>query len=220
MTVNEKPPFDPRLSTGWPRIPDSEYTSRYRKIRGIPAHRVIVENRIGMKLPSTAIVHHCNPDDRLSNEGPFVVCQDNAYHQLLETRTRALKECGNANWKKCRKCLQWDDPGNMQSAVVKKPDGSPGWTKYWHYRYKNECVDKGHPAHVRRRPGRLVDHTTRDDPTVFATHQKMAQPDYPERARAMARERKHRARNRSTGTPNRSERPLSPLGSPSLQESA
>lgn len=135
-----------RVETG-PRQPCGR--PRYAKIAGKFAHRLIVEQRTGIKLPAKAVIHHCDPADRLTNVGQLVVCEDNGYHQLIETRTRALKECGNANWKKCRKCLRWDDPDNMQSKEI-----TPGFTKYWHYRFKGECVNKGERARTRRQAPR------------------------------------------------------------------
>lgn len=121
----------------------------YRRIRGQRAHRLIVEARTGIKLPTKAVVHHCNPNDKRSNRGPFVVCEDNAYHQLLETRTRALKECGNANWKKCRECARYRDPAEMEMRVI--PGKRPGYvcTEYrckapcWRVTAKREREQKG-----------------------------------------------------------------------------
>ncbi|KKK99187.1 hypothetical protein LCGC14_2635220, partial [marine sediment metagenome] len=77
-------------------------------------HRVLaVQARGGRPLPPRAEVHHINAN-RADNWGRnLVVCQDRAYHFLLERRTRALRACGHANWHKCRGCKQWDDPRNL-----------------------------------------------------------------------------------------------------------
>lgn len=103
-----------------PRLSNEDFKAAYRKIRGVPAHRVIVERRIGMKLPDYAIVHHVNPDDKKTNNGPFVVCQDVAYHALLEYRGKALRECGNANWMRCYRCGKWDEPGHVIASPRKQ----------------------------------------------------------------------------------------------------
>jgi hypothetical protein len=44
----------------------------------------------------------------------LVICEDNAYHMLLERRTKAYKACGHASWRKCTFCQKYDDPNNMR----------------------------------------------------------------------------------------------------------
>lgn len=76
-------------------------------------HREIAERALGKPLPRAAEVHHFD-GDRLRNVGPnLVICPGAEYHQLLETRTRALNACGNANWRKCTFCKAHDDPANL-----------------------------------------------------------------------------------------------------------
>lgn len=123
---------------------DAEYQSAYRKHFNRPAHRVIVEQRIGMKLPQRAVVHHVDPTDKLTNKGPFVVCENQAYHALLEIRGRALRECGNANWLKCKVCLKYDDPKNLivrERRTTERRDRS-GHFDVSHVLYQGRCVDK------------------------------------------------------------------------------
>lgn len=114
--------------------------SRYRKVNNIPMHRLIVEQRTGLKLKPHQQVHHVDPDDKITNEGLFVVCEDAAYHQLLEMRTRALKACGNPNFRKCRFCEQWDDPKKM----LEKEWTSRGrkQLRWDHYQYRYKCVSR------------------------------------------------------------------------------
>ena len=62
---------------------------------------LVASDVLGRKLPQSAIVHHVNGnkmDDRNNN---LVICEDPAYHNFLHQRTRALKESGNANFRKC-----------------------------------------------------------------------------------------------------------------------
>jgi hypothetical protein len=79
------------------------------------AHRVVVEQVLGRPLPYDAEVHHIDNNGLNNCHDNLVVCQDCAYHQLLHRRTRALKACGNPNWRKCSYCKQYDDPANMSS---------------------------------------------------------------------------------------------------------
>lgn len=108
-----RPPHPHRGRPYGPRVSDAEYRSPYRKVLGLPAHRLIVEQRTGLKLKPHQQVHHVDPDDKVTNQGLFVVCEDAAYHQLLERRGRALRACGNANWRQCYRCKKWDDPKNL-----------------------------------------------------------------------------------------------------------
>lgn len=77
------------------------------------AHREIVENILGFKLPKEAIVHHVD-GNRMNNEPTnLVVCPSSAYHTLIHRRQDALEKTGNANFRACEKCTEYDDPKNM-----------------------------------------------------------------------------------------------------------
>jgi len=67
----------------------------------IKAERALGKPLNSIKHP----VHHHN------NE--LVICENKIYHQFLHTRTDALTACGNANWRKCSYCKQYDDPKNL-----------------------------------------------------------------------------------------------------------
>ncbi len=76
----------------------------------IAEHVLIAEAALGHYLPDGAEVHHANGT---RDSGPLVVCQDTAYHMLIECRTRALKACGHADWRKCWICQRYDEVKNM-----------------------------------------------------------------------------------------------------------
>lgn len=75
-------------------------------------HIVMAEQALGRPLPAGVQVHHVDMD-RGRNVGNLVICQDQAYHQLLHRRTNALMECGNANYVRCAYCSRYDDPSNL-----------------------------------------------------------------------------------------------------------
>ena len=77
------------------------------------AHVLIVERAIGRQIPAGAEVHHVNEIKTDNRHENLVVCPSRAYHKLLHVRTKALDECGNANFRKCPFCKQYDDPKNM-----------------------------------------------------------------------------------------------------------
>lgn len=74
-------------------------------------HILIAEKALGKSLPEGAAVHHANGS---KDNGPLVICQDNAYHMLLEQRTRAYKACGHADWRKCCFCERYDPMGKVK----------------------------------------------------------------------------------------------------------
>lgn len=76
-------------------------------------HRIIAEAALGRELPRGVEVHHVDGDRGNNARNNLVICQDAAYHQLLEMRTRALKACGHATWRKCTFCQQWDAPESL-----------------------------------------------------------------------------------------------------------
>ena len=63
-------------------------------------HRLVAEAVLGTPLPSGAVVHH--------HGDTLVICEDQKYHMLLHVRMRALAACGDPNWRRCRKCKQYD----------------------------------------------------------------------------------------------------------------
>src|SRR5574343_1514983 len=84
---------------------------RSNKLTGyVPEHILLAERALGKKLPHGASIHHMN--GRTDN-GSIIICQDFAYHMLIERRLRAYRNCGNAEWRKCPFCKQYDNPERM-----------------------------------------------------------------------------------------------------------
>lgn len=85
-----------------------------RSFRGyVFEHVLIAERALGHYLPEGAVIHHADEDKQHNENGNLVICQDEAYHQLLHRRARALRESGHAYYRWCWICKRWDDPGNM-----------------------------------------------------------------------------------------------------------
>ena len=88
-----------------PEHPKADPTTGY-----VYEHILIAQKALGKMLPPKAIVHHHGP----KKDQCLVICEDQEYHMLLHQRMRALKACGNANYRKCGYCGIWDDPKNMR----------------------------------------------------------------------------------------------------------
>lgn len=76
-------------------------------------HILVAEKVLGKPLPPKAVVHHHNKDRTDNRHQNLVICENQGYHLLLHLRERAYKACGNANWRKCKYCKEYDDPNNL-----------------------------------------------------------------------------------------------------------
>lgn len=104
-TVRQAPGGRVKLNTGY----------LTRRVDGKPKldHVLVAEEALGFELPRGVEVHHVNENPADNRPENLVVCQDRTYHKLLHMRQNALDACGNANWRKCPYCKQYDDPENM-----------------------------------------------------------------------------------------------------------
>lgn len=105
-------------SNGYLRVSMPEHP-RADKAGYIGEHILIAEKALGKYLPNGAEVHHIDENKLNNRNNNLVICQDRAYHMLLHQRMRALKACGNPNWRHCRRCKKYDDIKNL----IERPNG-------------------------------------------------------------------------------------------------
>jgi hypothetical protein len=88
----------------------------FRTINGrtVYLHTEIAEVILGKPLPPEAEIHHINGDPADNHPENLVICPNHEYHMILHQRQRALKSCGNANWRPCHLCGIFDDPEAMR----------------------------------------------------------------------------------------------------------
>ena len=79
----------------------------------VAEHVAIAERTLGKPLPPDAVVHHVDRNPANNTPSNLVVCQDQAYHMILHRRQRALDACGNAAWRRCTFCKQYDAASQM-----------------------------------------------------------------------------------------------------------
>lgn len=77
-------------------------------------HILIAERAVGHHLAARHPVHHWNSNRSDNRNENLVVCASHAYHSLLHQRMRAMDACGNANYRKCAVCKEYDDPANLK----------------------------------------------------------------------------------------------------------
>lgn len=93
--------------------PDHPKAKQKGPYRYVFEHILICEKVLGKHLPLKAEPHHVDGNRPNNVNQNLVICQNRAYHMLLERRTRALKACGYASWQKCKYCHEYDDPINL-----------------------------------------------------------------------------------------------------------
>jgi hypothetical protein len=114
--------------------------------RYVREHVTVVEAVLGHPLPRRAVVHHVNGDAAVNHNDNLVVCEDQAYHNLLHARERARAACGNPNWKKCCRCKRYDAPDNLKGFTVR---GCPS-NQFYHAGCQLQYT-RAHPRRDRRR---------------------------------------------------------------------
>lgn len=79
-------------------------------------HILVIEKRIGRFLHGDECVHHANEIKNDNSDENLILCTDRKHHKFLHMQQRALIECGNLLWRKCRFCKQYDDPAFMEQS--------------------------------------------------------------------------------------------------------
>lgn len=83
----------------------------YPQLKGKPEHRIIAERVLGKPLSPGVEVHHY---DGRQNNRALVICENRAYHKLIEARQRAYDACGHADWIPCRLCKEYAPPTSLR----------------------------------------------------------------------------------------------------------
>jgi len=77
-------------------------------------HRKIVAEILKRPLNSKNPIHHLDKNQANNSNSNLVLCENDAYHQLLHMRKRAYDACGHANWLRCKYCKKYDSPKNIK----------------------------------------------------------------------------------------------------------
>lgn len=101
------------------------YMARAERNERKGEHVWIAESALGKPLTKGVEVHHFNEDKSDNSPGNLVVCPDHAYHALLHLRSDALKASGNADYRRCTFCKEWDAPKNLTFASSGTRNKSP-----------------------------------------------------------------------------------------------
>ena len=101
------------------------FNPKYKKTSSnyVRDHIFKIENILGRTLPYHAVIHHIDGDTLNNKNCNLIVCENQAYHNLLHKRQRALVGGGDVHMLKCRVCKQYDYPTNMYVHTI-------GWGRH------------------------------------------------------------------------------------------
>lgn len=102
-----------RRTMGSGAITEAGYVSITQNGNRVYEHILVAENALGRPLPDKAQVHHVNGNPTDNRPTNLVICPDDAFHKLLHKRQRALDISGNADYRSCHFCHQYDHPNNL-----------------------------------------------------------------------------------------------------------
>lgn len=89
-------------------------TTGYKRHSQKHEHIMVAENIFGGPLPKGYVVHHIDGNQLNNDPGNLAICVSQAEHMKLHLSEKALKECGNAEYRMCTYCKVWSDPGDMR----------------------------------------------------------------------------------------------------------
>jgi len=78
-------------------------------------HILVMEQKLGRHLVKDEVVHHEDEDTLNNSPNNLKIFKNNATHFLYHLEQKALKTCGNRNWRKCHRCKKYDDPKNLST---------------------------------------------------------------------------------------------------------
>lgn len=92
-----------KTSEGYVGLLTSQKTPNGRT-KYLREHVVLAEKALGKPLPKNAVVHHVDGNRSNNTPGNLVICENDAYHQLLHARQRRIRDTGSFDHKRCTLC--------------------------------------------------------------------------------------------------------------------
>ena len=78
-------------------------------------HRIKIEILLNRKLKSWNQIHHRDGNGFNNSNDNLIVCENSAYHKLIERREKAYRITGDPTKRRCWFCKQWDNINNMRA---------------------------------------------------------------------------------------------------------
>ena len=92
-------------------------------------HRSLVI-QLGIFITIKNPIHHRDGNGHNNAHNNLIICESDAYHNLIEAREKAYRATGDPNKRRCAICKEWDLIENMRHRTRRRKSAGQGFYEH------------------------------------------------------------------------------------------